>query len=403
MNEASLRYTAYKSLLEGRITQDQYDFITEAGVMSMLGSGVKNLFGALKKGASTVKDTYNQDQFQDVKDAAEVAIKKLVKQLRTVGAKLEKSDEDVAGAIAAVLSGALQEAGIDPKALLAVDKAIPGMTAAGEGESSGTSSGGTVVTTDTITSNPSVAAALSAAATGGSAADAAAEAEKSKKNARDLVKDWVDGIVQGTGVEEKKTKKIVNTLLDAGRIKIDLSSLKESLRRFKKTLTERRMVYSRRDPILERWQRLAGIDILSEVDVPQEIEQKFKSGFMGKDSSYKVSVGKALQALKDDKLDAEDEKSLVQHVEDDDQTKSAVSNLIKKSKGEDTEDKGATADSSKSGSEAGSSGEDYKEYEGVFKEIRGKITDESITDDDIKKVIKFIDVKDAKDAPVSIA
>ena len=35
MNEASLKYTAYKALLEGDITREQYNFITEAGTLTL--------------------------------------------------------------------------------------------------------------------------------------------------------------------------------------------------------------------------------------------------------------------------------------------------------------------------------------------------------------------------------
>lgn len=414
MNEASLKYTAYKSLLEGRITQDQYDFITEAGVMSMLGSGVKNLFGALKKGASTVKDTYNQGQFQDVKNAAEVAIKKLVKQLRTVGAKLDKSDEDIAGAIAAVLSGALQEAGIDPKALLAVDRAIPGMTAAGEDEDEGkggSTEGSVSLTPEKVKEDPSILARVAAAVSGKDADKAAEDAKEKNVNTATMIKITIDAITSATGVDEAKVKKILKVLMTSGLLEI--GEIKEALRRMRSTIARRS-----REPLLERWQQLAGLKIIKE-------ESRFVDGFVKglKDliANKKLKDANDLTAHLENEisgLGSEGEEALndIEKNKDsivkslgiggtigrkipaalDDAIEAAKKKVVKPSAAEDDEKPAGGADSAATEADA-------KTYQNSFKAVREQLKDDKdVTDEDILKVVKKLDLSDVKGASLSV-
>jgi hypothetical protein len=443
MNESSLKYAAYKALLEGDITRGQYEFITEAGLVSRIIKSLKSAGGAAAK-------TYKDEAYNDAQEYASQQLQKIVKQIYQAGTKAGQKKEEIDPIIAMILNQAMVDSKIENPALVfrALEKSPEALEAVSEpsaASSSATGGGTTVVTTNSIAANPGVAAALAAGPAGSSAADAAADAEKSKKNTKDILKAWIDGIVTGTGVEEKKTKKIAKALLDGEHIKIDLSSLAESLRRMRRALVEKKA--SPQDPILERWQRLAGLsgkkrllkeDVADDFIAALEAYDEKKDGdFLNYYNANKVNeipddetamkianspiVDKLILKSKDPELDAaksfysyykkaasdgevtpEEHKALepladeanIELLEPDDKEGAAgkVSGDGKAKVGDG---------SSKAGGPEASSAES-SEYQNAFKDVRKRIADESITDDEILKVIKYIDVKDAKDAPLSI-
>ena len=412
MENSALRYKIYRVLLESDLTSKQREVVLEGWF-----DNLKDWLGAAKDtGKTDVGKIFADNKYNRRVKTVANNITKEIEGLKAV-AKDAGVPEEVA---LELLNSILKGAGADPaKIETAADSPS---TSGGEGSTggSGGSSGGggvTTVTADTLTSNPAAAAALSAAVSGRSAADAAAAAEQKKTNPKDMVKDWISGIAKGSGVDEAKTKKIVKALLDGEHIKIDLSSLAESLRRIKKVLAERKSFVTRRDPILERWQKLAGLSQLNEGPATDDIVDGLKSKKIKNDDDlrsaikgYKGDDLKDLESNKDQVVGAVRgnpafpgfDKKLEDMLQD-----------LKKSDSKKAEDTPAAAPEGSSsggepaggGSESGGAAaeDDSKEYENVFKDVRAKITDENIKDDEIKKVIKFIDLKDAKDAPVSIA
>jgi len=447
MNESSLKYAAYKALLEGDITRGQYEFITEAGLVSRIIKSLKSAGGAAAK-------TYKDEAYNDAQEYASQQLQKIVKQIYQAGAKAGQKKEEIDPIIAMILNQAMVDSKIENPALVfrALEKSPEALEAVSEpsaASSSATGGGTTVVTTNSIAANPGVAAALAAGPAGSSAADAAADAEKSKKNTKDILKAWIDGIVTGTGVEEKKTKKIAKALLDGEHIKIDLSSLAESLRRMRRALVEKKA--SPQDPILERWQRLAGLsgkkrllkenvadDYIATLEAYDEKKDgDFLNYYTGAGGGRKLGsatdddfakivnspiVDKLILQSKDPEFDnlksflssfkeaaadgevtPEEHKDLepladeadIELLEPDDKEGAAAGEGSGDGKAKDGDG------SSKAGGPEASSAES-SEYQNAFKDVRKRIADESITDDEILKVIKYIDVKDAKDAPLSI-
>lgn len=281
MNESSLKYTAYKALLEGEITRDQYDFITEAGLVSRIIKSLRAAGGAAAK-------TYKDEAYNDAQQYASQQLQKIVKQIYQAGAKAGQDKSQIDPIVAMILNQAMVDSKIENPALVfkALEKSPeaievvsePSSSAASSGE--GGSSGGAPLTPDTIKSNPEVAAAVAAAVLPDKKEQIVAAVEKGKKIPPDFIYNAIAANAsEKTGVKKEVAQKIVMALVDAKRLTVsaNIETVLESIR-------------TRRsgNVIFERWQVLAGFrseSLLTEVDVPDDIKQA-----LGNDSNAKKFI-----------------------------------------------------------------------------------------------------------------
>lgn len=281
MNEASLKYTAYKALLEGDITREQYDFITEAGLVSRIIKSLKAAGGAAAK-------TYKDETYIDVQQYASQQLQKIVKQIYQAGAKAGQDKDQIAPVVAMILNQAMVDSKIENPALVfrALDKNPEALEAVSEpsAASSGgeSSSVGTTITTDMLKSNPRVTAALAAAVLPDKKDAIEAAVKKGKKIPSKFLYTGIAALAsKSTGVNEDVALKIVTALVDAERLKasdsIEIEAQLESVR-----------TRHSGNVIFERWQILAGVrgrSLLTEVDVPDDIKQA-----LGNDSNAKKFI-----------------------------------------------------------------------------------------------------------------
>lgn len=273
MNEASFKYTAYKALLEGEITREQYEFITEAGLASRIIKSLKAAGGALTK-------TYKDEAYKDIQEYASQQLQKIVKQIYQAGAKAGQDKSQIDPVVSMILNQALVDSKIENPAMVfrALEKnpealeAVSEPSAASSGGEGG--SAGTTITTDTLKSNPQVTAALAASVLPDKKDAIEAAVEKGKEISPDF---FYEGLAkrasENTGVKEEVAHKIVMALVDAGRIKMSAKL---------ETMLESTKTRRSGNVILERWQVLAGLrgkSLLTEVDVPDDIKKALGNDF----------------------------------------------------------------------------------------------------------------------------
>lgn len=398
MNEASVKYLAYKALLEGEITQDQYNLISEINFLKMLGIKGGAMLKAMKAASGTLSDTYGNEKLQGVQDAASMQMQKLIKQIRQIANDNKMDENQFVGVVATILKKAFADAGIsDPKTIFAAfDKGAPEVASSVTASSSdgGEAASGSPVTSSTIKDEPAAAVAI--------AADAAPEKEKEIKAAAEAGKLDADALSQlmsvaaskETGVSQDVAQKIVLALIDAGRL------LKEGKRM---NLSDRaRNILERTNRsdvlILEKWQKIAGIKggLLEEGADADVLVANIKNKKIKTVKDFIDTVTN----LKDDKAaisDIEKSKSkIVAAVEGDVSFQGfdkRFDEIIKDLKGgqepdvspEDKKDEPTKGD-------APAVDEDVmKKLKPVLDDIRKKINAEEASDDDVIKVIKYID------------
>lgn len=398
MNEASVKYLAYKALLEGEITQDQYNLISEINFLKMLGIKGGAMLKAMKAASGTLSDTYGNEKLQGVQDAASTQMQKLIKQIRQIANDNEMDENQFVGVVATILKKAFADAGIsDPKTIFAAfDKGAPevasSVTASSSGESEAAS--GSPVTSSTIKDEPAAAIAI--------ASDAAPDKEKEIKAAAEAGKLDADALSQlmsvaaskETGVSQDVAQKIVLALIDAGRL------LKEG-KRMNLSVRARNILEStsRSDVlILEKWHKIAGIKggLLEEGADADVLVANIKDKKIKTVKDFIDTVTN----LKDDKAaiaDIEKSKSkIVAAVEGDVSFQGfdkRFDEIIKDLKGgqepdvspEDKKDEPVKGDAPAVGDDV------MKKLKPVLDDIRKKINAEEASDDDVIKVIKYID------------
>lgn len=326
MNESSIKYAAYKSLIEGKITQGQYDFITEVGVLKMLGSGIKNFVKSLKTGAEAVKSSYDEEQFQSIGKYAEAEVKKIVDQIKKVGKKLNKSNEEVAGVVAAVLQQAMGSQGIDARALTAVKQA--GVADGNQAQGGKQLIQGQTLslpkdTSVTVDQSPAAQAVVATAAdvSGADKAQNLATAIQKKLNLEDALNVLYKVVSKKSGVDVGPVKKIIDYMFDNDLLELQKAPKTESrlldrrsmkIKQLNRVLQRVASAKPRGDALVfERWQSLAGLEKAmllreNEHDWKSEAED-LAAGLRQKTAMYDGFKNNLAKALKMSVEDLEDQ------------------------------------------------------------------------------------------------
>lgn len=398
MNEASVKYLAYKSLLEGEITQDQYNLISEINFLKMLGIKGGAMLKAMKAASGTLSDTYGDEKMQGVQDAASAQMQKLIKQIRQIANDNKMDENQFVGVVATILKKAFADAGIsDPKTIFAAfDKGAPevatSITASSSGEGEATS--GSPVTSSTIKDEPAAAVAIASDAAPDKEKEIKAAAEAGKLDADTLSQLISVAAAEKTGVSQDVSQKIILALIDAGRLLKEGKRMNLSARA--RNILERT---NRSDVlILEKWQKIAGIrgSLLEEGADADVLVANIKDKKIKTVKDFIDTVTN----LKDDKAaiaDIEKSKSkIIAAVEGDVSFQGfdkRFDEIIKDLKGGEVPD--ATPEDKKdepSKGEAPVVDEDVmKKLKPVLDDIRKKIKPEDASDDEVIKVIKYID------------
>lgn len=389
MNEASLKYTAYKSLLEGELTQDQYNLISEINFLKMLGVKGGAMLKAMKAASGTLSDTYGSEKLQGVQDAASAQMQKLIKQIRQIANDNKMDENQFVGVVAAILKKSFADAGIsDPKTIFAAfDKGAPEVASSVSASSDGgEASAGSPVTPATIKDEPAAAVAIATDAAPDKEAEIKAAAEKGNLNAETLSQLMSVAASKSTGVSQDVAQKIVLALIDAGRLLKDGKQMKLGVGA--RNILERKM--SKNDAlILEKWHRIAGLKAcLLEEGANADV---LVAGIKDKKIKTVKDFINTVSNLKDDKAaiaDIEKNKSkIVGAVEGDFSFQGfdkRFDEIMKDLKGEQD------VPAEKGGSPVDDE-EAMKKLKPVLDDIRKKVKTEEASDDDVIKVIKYID------------
>jgi hypothetical protein len=414
MNESSLKYAAYKTLLEGKMTEDQYSVISEINFLKMLGIKGGAMLKAIKAASSTLSSAYSDEKLQRVQDVASKDMQKLIKQIRQIATENNMDENAFVGVVAMILKKAFADAGItDPKTIFAAfDKAAPEAAASIGDGGEGSVAPGTPITASTIESDPTAAAELAVAAAPDKEKEIEAAASDGKIDAEALSKLFALGAAKATGVDEEVSQKIVLALIDAGRLLKEGRRMKLS----KKAMSILESKSSGSSLIFERWQSLAGLKLLNEDRYADNLTKVIKSGQLKSADDLTKHLEDEIANLGDEGEGAiEDiEKNKAKIIKDagrggtkdraalDSAIDAAKKKVAKPSAAEDeaTAEKPETgsSSSSESGSGTASSGKDsevgddvMKKLKPVLDDVRKKVPAEDVSDEDVIKVIKYID------------
>lgn len=398
MNEASIKYLAYKTLLEGEITQDQYNLISEINFLKMLGIKGGAMLKAMKAASGALSDTYGNEKLQGVQDAASTQMQKLIKQIRQIANDNEMDENQFVGVVATILKKAFVDAGIsDPKTIFAAfdkgaSEVASSITASSSGE--GEASSGSPVTSSTIKDEPAAAIAIASDAAPDKKKEIKAAAEAGKLDADTLSQLMSVAASKETGVSQDVAQKIVLALIDAGRL------LKEGRRMNLSARARNILERTNRSDFLitEKWQKIAGIKggLLEEGAAADVLVANIKDKKIKTVKDFIDTVTN----LKDDSAaiaDIEKSKSkIVAAVEGDVSFQGfdkRFDEIIKGLKGGQEPD--ASHEDKKDEPSKGNApavGEDVmKKLKPILDDIRKKINPEEASDDDVVKVIKYID------------
>jgi hypothetical protein len=372
MNDAALKYKVYKILLESDISNDQRNLMVELGIVDT----IKSMFRGAGKTAGRAFSVLKDDIAQEKLGSAQKNLKSAIDDLRDIAKKAGKDDAFVN----ALLQQLLQSSGTDPQA---VASASPEAAAGGsKGKSAGGSAAapapGAPVTTQTITQNPKLATVLIAAATDKKASDVAPKVEDKKPDATAITKVVARAASKATGVKDDVVGKVIQTLFDAGKLKLE--SRKE-----------------KRDILVEqffgRWGHLAGL---------------YESPKMLKFILGKVERGEIKDVLDLNKPDVIAQmKQQKQGKLTDDELAQIIDALEKKKvikpseEGKAKEEIKKAVDAAAAGSEKGQPGKGSSSE--LSKVVRDKIKPEEISDEDLGKVIGWVEEFLDKAADVAAA
>lgn len=111
MNYQSFKYSAYKSLLENKIDEEEYDLISEElGFFKRLGAK----WAAAKGTASSIKKAYNDSQMQELIDRMSSELLDTIEQIRAIGNKLDIDESQVNDLIANSINAMMKQVQISP-------------------------------------------------------------------------------------------------------------------------------------------------------------------------------------------------------------------------------------------------------------------------------------------------
>lgn len=219
MNDAALKYKVYKILLESDTSNAQRNLMVELGIVDTIKSMFKGAGKTAGKAFAVLKDDIAQEKLS----SAQKNLQSAIDDLRDIAKKAGKDDAFVN----ALLQQLLQSSGTDPKD---VASATPAAAAGGGGGGgSAAAAPGAPVTTQTITQNPKLATVLIAAATDKKAADVAPKVEDKKPDATAITKVVARAASKATGVKDEIVGKVIQTLFDAGKLKLESKKEKTEL------------------------------------------------------------------------------------------------------------------------------------------------------------------------------
>jgi hypothetical protein len=262
MNNAAIKYKLYKQLLEGNISNRQYDMLLELGIIDKL----KSFFGAgAEVGgdlAKLFKDKANQKQLV----AAKNNIGKAVKDLKDIAAKAGMGDDVVNQFLQDVLKGSQ----VDPGA---VASAQPTSGEAGKEASTtaGPKPGALVDPSKPEEAVPAIAAAAAQAA-GQDPEKAKEQAEEKKVDVPKATQVLAKAISTTSKVDPGKVAKIIDFLVQNKHMMAEgrrvmtadiVAAAREASSRSRHLL------------VLERWNSMAGVGLLNEEAAkPDEAKKK---------------------------------------------------------------------------------------------------------------------------------
>jgi len=369
MNDAALKYKVYKILLESDVSKDQRDLMVELGIVDT----IKSMFTGTKKSASKAFAVLKDEVAQEKLGAAQKNLKAAIDDLKDIAKKAGKDDTFVF----ALLQQLMQSSGADPQA---VASASPEAAALGNKPtgSGGATKPGAPVTTQTITQNPKLATVLIAAATDKKASDVAPKVEDKKPDATAITKVVARAASKATGVKDDVVGKVIQTLFDAGKLKLESRKEKRDI------LAEQ---------FFGRWGHLAGL---------------YESPKMLKFILGKVERGEIKDVLDLNKPDVIAQmKQQKQGKLTDDELAQIIDALEKKKvikpseEGKAKEEIKKAVDAAAAGSEKGQPGKGSSSE--LSKVVRDKIKPEEISDEDLGKVIGWVEEFLDKAADVAAA
>jgi len=376
-----IKYKAYTSLLEGRITQKEYNMLSEIGFLDK----IKSFFGGGVDVSKDLGKLFSNKVAQRQLTAAKDAITKAVQDLRKVAGEAGV-DEDT---INEFLMGVFKSADIDPAEVASAGKGggedKGGESAAGEAPS------GTPVSAAAIEKNPAVITRIVADVTGKDEEKVAAEIEKKKPDVAALSAVLGNAIGKNVGVDGKIVTDVVKALIDKGHLKLENGN-RLTLRGLMSFINEVNELNNQYD-LMERWQKLAGVrtgvmlegrtgDILKDIKAKkiksvEELEARIKQatadGQGGQVLKRKDEIMSAFKEINPD-VKPQDEKKIDTAIQD--AGKDAPAGGDKKEISPEDQKKAE---------------EVKKEFGPAFKDVRAVIDPKKVDDTTLAKVIGAID------------
>lgn len=374
--EASLKYTAYKLVLEGRYSRKSYDLLNEAGLFKRLAA----MFGGAKDvGNIDVGSVFKQGSSKRLIAAAAEDIKKAVKELQDAitNANPDASSEDMNAAVSAILNPILKDLDVSGERGRELNAAFAGKTKASEVPSGGSA----VVSQRSIQQDPAPAAAA-IAAVAGSPEEASKIEKKLAQDPTSAVKILSNIVKRKYNIDPVKSEKVIKMLFDAGKLKLEESLLRRRSRNL----------------VFERWQKIAGIIIESEEsqELIKQIEkdkietiEQFKNLLKKNPEFVNQTLQKKQSGDKDEIIKAFIEKAKnpkYDHEYSQEEVNKAFEDSLKS---DVSKSKSSTDQSPISGSKAGQSAE-KKTGGATFKDVRKQINVEEVSDEELGNILDVL-------------
>lgn len=381
MENSVLRYKIYQALLESDLSDKQREVILETWF-----DNLKSWLGAVKDtGATDVGKIFANNKFNRRVKVSADNITKEIQDLKSIAKDAGVSEDAALELLNSILNGA----GAEPAK---IEKAAKSPGTLSGGESSGSSAGTRTVDTATAAEDPGVFSRLLAAMTGKKGDEVAADTEEKKVNAKTLMNNYVSLLSKTSGVDEAKTKKILKALMDGGHIEI--GGLPEGFRNRGKNLVLGNVMS--RDPVLERWQSLAGL-----------VKESKATDIFKAIKDDKITDADTLENVLADKLPHPENFGVEKGGEAlPDNIKEKIRAAFKKKHPDEKADGKSEDKPAEASKEAAAGGFDVeeakKEFPNAFKGVRSKLDEKEVSDEEILKVMKTIDIKDSEGAEVSI-
>lgn len=347
MNRSALRYKLYKYSIEKNLTPAQRDVVLSESFFSKVGA----FLGLGGQVGGALANAFKNSEVQTITKS----MKKDFQDLKNIASKLDNGDQVVIG----LLKSLLNDVGFKPENIVNADLSKLSGKASGQGASQGSGP----ITTATIDKNPAAATNLVAALTDKKPEEVASAIEAKKPNAATVSKTIATAISGKVGVEVDKATKIVKALMDTGHLVFE----------------GRRPVMYTPDPVMERWQTLAGVDLVLERSKGNAKKQK---NMAAKNTGGKPAPGATSPTAPPAATPAPAAKE--------------TSGTTEKPQASGTPAASAEKTGAETKDKSGDKKPDQnletkkKEFEKPFKDIRGKVKEEEASDEEIIKVFDAI-------------